>query len=379
MNELLHLIPRHRFETVVNNLGANRYVKRFSSWNQLTVLLYAQSSGKDSLRDIEQAFCLNSSRLYHLGISSVKRSTLADANRTRDYRVFEDLFYRFLDRCKDVAPKHKFKFKNPLYTLDATMIDLCLESFPWAKYRTSKGALKLHYQLDHSGNIPDFLVVTDGKYHEVTIAQERLCIIPDSIYCFDRGYLSFGWFRRIDEAKAYFVTRTKHNTGYTVIGQHAETNKKGVLSDQIIKLNGYYETKSYPDPLRLIHYHDKETDKTLVFLTNNFKLSALTIAQIYKARWQIEVFFKWIKQNLKIKTFLGTSKNAVMTQIWVAMCYYLMLAYIKYQTRYKYSIFYLHKAVKETLNCRLSLIDLLRASENILPKLKHDEYQYVFF
>lgn len=379
MNELLHLIPRHRFETAVNNFGANRYVKRFSSWNQLTVLLYAQSSGKDSLRDIEQAFCVNSGRLYHLGIPSVKRSTLADANKTRDYRVFEDLFYRFLDRCKEVAPKHKFKFKNPLYTLDATMIDLCLESFPWAKYRTSKGALKLHYKLDHSGNIPDFLVVSDGKHNEITIAKEQLRIIPDSIYCFDRGYLSFAWFRRIDEAKAYFVTRAKRNTGYTVIGQHEESNKKGVLSDEVIKLNGYYETDSYPDPLRLIHYHDKETDKTLAFLTNNFKLSALTIAQIYKARWQIEVFFKWIKQNLKIKTFLGTSKNAVITQIWIAMCYYLMLAYIKYQTRYKYSLFYLHKAIKETLNRRLSLIDLLRASERILPKLKHDEYQYVFF
>jgi len=379
MNELLHLIPRHRFETVVNSLGANRYVKHFSSWNQLTVLLYAQSSGKDSLRDIEQAFCVNSSRLYHLGIYSVKRSTLADANRTRSYQVFEDLFYRFLDRCKDVTPKHKFKFRNPLYTLDATVIDLCLTSFPWAKFRTSKGALKLHYQLDHCGNIPDFLVITDAKHHEVTIAQEKLCIIPDSIYCFDRGYLNFGWFRRIDEAESYFVTRAKDNTGYSVIGQHDGPNKKGVLSDEIIKLNGYYEIKRYPDPLRLIHYYDKETDKTLIFLTNNFKLSSLTIAQIYKARWQIEIFFRWIKQNLKIKTFLGTSKNAVMTQIWVAMCYYLMLAYIKYQTRYKYSLFYLHKAIKETLNCRFSLIDLLRASEKILPKLKQDEYQYVFF
>lgn len=379
MNELLHLIPRHRFETIVNNSYGNRYVKRFDCWNQLTVLLYAQVSGKDSLRDIEHGFKVNAGRLYHLGLSSVKRSTLADANKRRSYQIFENLFYRFLERCKNVTPKHKFKFKNPLYTLDATVISLCLSAFPWARYRTAKGALKLHYQLDHSGNIPDFLVVTEGNYHEVTVAQEKLRILPDSIYCFDKGYLNFGWFRRINEAKSYFVTRAKDNTGYTVIGQHSQPNKKGILSDEIITLNGYYEGKGYPSTLRLIRYHDKETDKILLFLTNNFVLSASTIAQIYKARWQIEIFFKWIKQNLKIKTFLGTSKNAVLTQIWVAMCYYLMLAYIKYQTRYKYSLSYLHKAIKETLTCRLSLIDLLRISTNALPSLKQDEFQYVFF
>lgn len=378
MNELLHLVPRHRFETIVNNLSGNRYVKRFDCWNQLTVLLYAQASGKDSLRDIEQGFCVNAGRLYHLGLSTVKRSTLADANKNRNYQIFENLFYRFLERCKDVTPKHRFKFKNPLYTLDATVINLCLAAFPWARFRTAKGALKLHYQLDHSGNIPNFLVVTDAKHHEVTVVQEKLDILPDSIYCFDKGYLNFGWFRRINQAKSYFVTRAKDNTGYDVIGQHAEPNKKGVLSDEVIRLKGYYEIKRYPTNLRLIRYYDKETDKTLVFLTNNFRLSSLTVTQIYKARWQIEIFFKWIKQNLKIKTFLGTSKNAVLSQIWVAMCYYLMLAYIKYQTRYKYSLFYLHKAIKETLTYRLSLIDLLRASEKMLPKLKHDEFQFVF-
>jgi hypothetical protein len=379
MNELLNLIPRHRFETVVNNLSGNRYVKRFDCWNQLTVLLYAQASGKDSLRDIEQAFKVNSERLYHLGLPQIKRSTLADANTTRDYHIFENLFYRLLERCKEITPRHKFKFKNPLYTLDATVIDLCLAAFPWAKFRTTKGALKLHYQFDHSGQIPNFLVVTDAKHHEVQVAQKNFTILADSIYCFDKGYLDFGWFRRIKEAKSYFVTRAKDNLKCEVIGQHNQPNKKGVLSDEIISLSGYYQNKDYPDKLRLIRYYDKETDKTLVFLTNNFGLCAITIAQIYKARWQIEIFFKWIKQNLKIKTFLGTSKNAVLTQIWVAMCYYLMLAYIKYQSRYKYSLFYLHRVIKETLLSRFTLIDLLRASERILPKLKDTEVQFAFW
>ena len=378
MNELLNLIPRHRFETIVSNHGGNRYVKRFDCWNQFTVLLYAQSSGKDSLRDIEQAFMVNSNRLYHLGLPAIKRSTLADANTNRNYCIYENLFYRFLERCKDITPKHKFKFKNPLYSLDATVIDLCLSTFPWAKFRTTKGALKLHYQFDYSGNIPSFLVVTDAKQHEVKVAKKDFDLIPDSIYCVDRGYLDFGWFSRINEAKAYFVTRAKDNLKYSVVGQHKEPNKKSVLSDEIISLSGYYPSQEYPATLRLIGYYDKETDKEFAFLTNNFHLSAFTIAQIYKARWQIEIFFKWIKQNLKIKTFLGTSKNAVLTQIWVAMCYYLLLAYIKYQTKYRYSLFYLHRVIKETLTCRLSIIDLLRAGEKTLPKLKREEFQFSF-
>lgn len=379
MNELLHLIPRHHFETVVNKLSGNLYVKRFDCWDQLTVLLYAQASGKDSLRDIEHAFRVNSERLYHLGLPDIKRSTLADANATRDYHIFENLFYRLLERCKNVTPRNKFRFKNPLYTLDATVIELCLTAFPWAKFKATKGALKLHYQFDHAGEIPSFMVVSDAKRSEVNIAQKNFTIISDSIYCFDKGYLDFDWFRRIKGAKAYFVTRAKDNLSYTVIGQHNLPNKKGVLSDEIIALRDYYSARNYPDNLRLIRYYDKETDKMLVFLTNNFNLSSLTISQIYKARWQIEIFFRWIKQNLKIKTFLGTSKNAVLTQIWVAMCYYLLLAYIKYQSHYKYSLFYLHRVIKETLLARFTLIDLLRASERILPRLKDVEAQLSFW
>lgn len=348
--QLQTFLPGHHFETLTKRYGGDRYVKKFSCWNHFTVMLYAQASGKDSLRDIEQGLWAQSSKLYHLGLTAkVCRSTLSVANTKRPYDMAEGLFYALLSRCKDLTPKHKFKFKNPLYSLDATVNDLCLSTFSWAKFRRTKGAIKLHYQFDHGGHIPAFLVVTDGKQHEVTVARSFLELIPDSIYCVDRGYLDFAFFARISEEKAFFVTRAKENLAYTVTGQHEKSPLSAILSDEHIQLTQFYAKKAYPKKLRLIHHYDAETDKILVFLTNHFTLSALTIANIYKARWQIEVFFKWIKQNLKIKMFFGTSKNAVLTQIWVAMVYYLLLAYIKYQTRYKGSLFYLHKCIKETL------------------------------
>jgi len=379
LNQLLHLFPRHQFETITNRHAGDHYVKKFSCWNQYTALLYAQASGKESLREIEQGLHLNNRRLYHLGLPQLKRSTLADANQRRSYQIYETVFYQLLKQCKDIAPTHKFRFKHPLHTLDATTIDLCLSSFPWARFRTAKGAIKLHYQFDHAGHIPDFLIVTDGKEHDVTIAKQSIDIIPDSIYCFDKAYIDFKWFWHIHKSRSFFVTRAKDNLNYEVTGQHAQSKKKAVRSDEVIVLSGYYKSKDYPGYLRLIQYYDKETDKTLTFLTNNFRLSATTIAAIYKARWQIEIFFKWIKQNLKIKTFLGTSKNAVLTQIWIAMCYYLMLAYIKYQTKYRYSLFYLHRVIKETLLSKFSLIDILRLSTEHLCSIKQSEHQYVFF
>jgi hypothetical protein len=343
MHQLLTLIPRHHFEKRVADLDIDRYVKTFTTWKQFTVMLYAQSSGKQSLRDIQNALAAQGTKTYHLGLpNGVKKSTLAEANKNRSYSVFEDLFYCLLSRCKNITPKHKFKFKNPLYAFDATTINLCLESFPWAKFRTTKGALKLHCQLDYSGNLPCFVAATNGKCHDLTVAKSLFKIVPDSIYCFDKGYMDFSWFRHIDINKAFFVTRAKKNLQYTVTGQQDVTDKGGVLSDEYITLQGFYTDKNYPGKLRLVRYYDPETDSILEFLTNNFRLAASTIARIYKSRWQIEVFFKWIKQNLKIKTFLGTSMNAVLIQVWTAMCYYLLLAYIKYQTKYKFSIFYLH-------------------------------------
>ena len=371
-------MPRHEFEKLVKQHESNRYVKKFTSWNQLITMIYAQASGKQSLRDIQQALEANSNRLYHLGLPPIKRSTLSDANTNRSYKVFEGLFYKLLGRCQDVAPKHRFKFKNPLHSLDATTIDLCLSVFPWAKFRTAKGGIKLHYDLNHAGMIPEFLRITDAKQHEIKIAKQFFPITPDSIYCMDKGYTDFEFFRHINDGKAFFVVRAKENLDCRLIGQHSEANKKGVVADELIELKGFYSSKDYPQLLRRIYYCDWETSKVYVFITNNMRLAALTIAQIYKARWQIEIFFKWIKQNLKIKTFLGVSENAVLTQIWIAMCYYLILSFIKFQTNYRHSLFYLHRVIRETLLARCTLIDILKATESVIPRLKRDDPQLTF-
>lgn len=376
LHQLLALLPRHQFDDFVSGHNGDRYVKSFSTWNQLTVLLYAQASGKISLREIENGLVTQGKRTYHLGLpGAVSRSTLADANAKRDYRIYENLFYSLLERCRDFTPKHRFRFKNPLYSLDATMIDLCLSSFPWAKFKARKGALKLHCQLDYAGELPSFVVMTDGKTQEISVARSQLPIIPDSIYCFDKGYTDYAWFRRITDEKAFFVTRAKNTMSVQFVGQHKVPEKSGVIFDEAIELSGPKARRDCPGKLRHIGYFDPESERYLEFLTNNFALSAVTIAKIYKARWQIEIFFKWIKQNLKIKTFMGTSKNAVMTQVWIAMCYYLLLAYVKYQARYKQSLFYLHRLVRETLLERASLFDLLSLNDARLARLKRQDPQ----
>jgi hypothetical protein len=358
-SELLKLCPRYHFDKAVERHQGDRYVKTFTTWQQYITILYSQITQKDSLRDIETGLSAQASRWYHLGFSGIRRSTLSDANANRDYKIFEDQFYRILNRCRQYTPKHKFRFKNPLYTIDATTIDLCLSVFPWAKFRKTKGAIKMHCLYDHSGAMPSFLTVTDGKKHDVRVAKETsFPLTPDSIVSVDKAYIDYKWLYSLNKHGVCFVTRAKSNINCEVTGQHPVSGK-GVLSDESILFLGHYSKKNYPDALRRIMYYDDERKKTLTFLTNNFRLAASTIAQIYKSRWQIELFFKWIKQNLKIKSFLGTSKNAVLTQIWVAMCYYLLLTYIKYQSKYGFSLLHLSRIIKETLFERKSLIDIM--------------------
>jgi len=268
-----------------------------------------------------------------------------------------------------------FRFKNPLYSFDASTIDLCLSAVPWAKFRVTKGAIKLHCLYSHSGDIPEFAVITEGKVSDITVAKSDLSIIPDSIYCFDKAYLDFGLWASIDLQKGYFVTKMKKSIKYKVTGQHTETLKKGILSDERIRL----KNKKYKGELRLIRFYDSESGIILEFVTNNFKLAPYTITQIYKTRWQIEIFFRWIKQNLKIKSFLGTSKNAVLTQVWVAMIYYLILTYIKYQTKFRSSLLYLHRIVREALMSKLTVIDLLRATPAKILNFKIKEFQHSFW
>lgn len=378
-SELLKLCPRYQFDKAVEQYHGDRYVKTFTTWQQFMAILYSQIKQKDSLRDIVTGLSAHAARWYHLGITGIYKSTLCDANAKRDYRIFEGLFYHLLARCKDLTPKHKFRFKNPLYTIDASTIDLCLSVFPWAKFRRTKGAIKLHCLYDHSGALPTFMTVTDGKRHDVRVVKDNTFpLLSDSIVSVDKAYIDYNWLKSLDEQGVWFVTRAKVNIDYAVVGQHLITSKK-VLSDERIILEGVLTRAKYPKDLRLIRYYDEERQKMLTFLTNNFKLAATTIAQIYKSRWQIELFFKWIKQNLKIKSFLGTSKNAVMTQIWIAMCYYLLLTYIKYQTKYSFSLLQLSRVVREMLFERKALIDILTLKPDRLKIRGDDPLQGALF
>ncbi len=369
-SELLKLCPRYKFEKAVEEYQSDRYVKNFTTWNQYITMLYAQIKHKDSLRDIETGLHARVSSWYHFGLRSVHRSTLADANTKRDYRVFVKMFEELLARCRAHTPEHRFHFKNELYTIDATTIDLCLTVFPWARFRKAKGAIKMHCLYDHSGALPSFLVVSDGKKHEVRAVKENpFPLSPDSIISIDKAYIDYKWLYSLDEQRIWFVTRAKINTDYAVTGQHT-VPRGNVLSDERIALKGPLTKKRYPKELRRIRFYDEENKKVLTFLTNNFRFSPNTIAAIYKSRWQIELFFKWIKKNLKIKSFLGTSKNAVMTQIWIAMTYYLLLAYIKFQTKYRHTLLQLSRVIREMLFERKNLIDILTLRPERLVSLR---------
>ena len=371
---LLAQLPRHQFENLVSHYGGDRYKKTFSTWNQFQVLLYAQCCGQQSLRDIETGFLSQASKLYHLGLpDKICRNTLSNANAKRDSDIYRDFFYKLVDRCKDLTPKHKFRFKNPLFSFDATTISLCLSVFPWARIKHKKGAIKMHVQLDYAGEIPVFLTVTKGDANDVKVAKDQFEICRDSIYCFDRGYVDYGWFESIDDKKAFFVTRLKERMSYRVVSG-GFTGTAGILSDERIIMS----SQEYPKELRLVRYYARDRDEVFEFITNNFTLPAKVIADIYKSRWQIEAFFKWIKQNLKIKTFLGTSENAVLTQVWVAMCYFLLLAYLKYQTKYKHSLYYLHRLIKATIFQKLTLIDILSLTKHRLSKIRGGDPQLVF-
>ena len=369
-NQFLKLVPRARFQTCVDRYGGDHRVRTMSCWSQFGTMAYAQLTGKTSLRDVVIGFANKVNYFYHLGLKKVSRSTLADANRDRDCRIYQELFEVIVSSCRDLAPKHKFRFKNTLKSFDATIISLSLEVFSWAKFRQAKGAIKVHTRLDHSGQIPDFVHVTPGKVHEINVAR-TLDMAEGDISVFDRAMIKYKWLYQIDQKKAYFVTRAKDNMSYRVVrkAEHhlparcGQARKKGILKDQIIRITGT-KADDIPIELRLVVYQDPETGNRYEFLTNIFHLSALTIARIYKARWDIELFFKWLKQHLKIKTFLGTSENAVMTQIWIAMITYLLLAYLKYQTRCHYTLLEMHRLIRENIFARLYLNSLLGVNGN---------------
>jgi len=381
--QLLQIMPWSDFERLVRQYGSDKYTKIMTTRGLFSGLLYAQARTKESLRDIQQGLLHHQAKWHHLGIKSVAKSTFSDANKRVGSVVFETLFYSLLEKTQRHHSDRRFKFKNPLYALDATVITMCLSLFDWAKFRQTKGGIKLHCLYNIKDQIPEFIVDTTAAEHEAKIPQEmELPLPPDSFITFDKGYIDFGVFSAYEKNGITFVTRPKSTMKYHVAGQQDISpylSKKGVLYEHHILLEGYYQKQDYPHKLRLIGYTCPDTGKTYQFITNNFKLSAYTITQIYKARWDIELFFKWIKQNLKIKTFLGTSSNAVMNQIWVAMIYLLLLKYIKHQTRYKGSILELFRAFSEALMDRLSLIDLLQLKPKDIPKVLAMNHQLSIF
>jgi len=358
LSQILKLVPRHEFESLANQHHSGRSFRTASRWSQFVTMSIAQLSGRRSLRDVVENVSAQQHRLYHLGSTKLSRSNLSRINENKPYQLYEALFAKLLNRCQKQAPGHGFRFKNELYSLDATTIDLCLSLFPWAEFRKTKGAVKLHVGMNHKGNLPEFVALTNGKRHEVNEGK-RLDFPKGSIVAIDRGYTDYKWYKQLSDKGIYFVCRLKSNATVRVVERFKVNRGNGLTSDQRVEFTGHYASKDCPIALRRIGYRDAETGKHYVFLTNNFKLSACTIAKIYKARWQIEIFFKWIKQNLQIKSFMGTSKNAVMTQIWIALCVYLLMAYLKFTSKTVKSMQQILRLLQFNLFEKWSLIDLI--------------------
>ena len=371
-SQILKFVPRHEFETLAKQHHCGRSFRSASRWSQFVSLALAQLSGRNSLRDIVDNVSAQAHRLYHLGSSKLSRSNLSRINEDKPYSLYEALFGKLLHRCQGMAPGHTFRFNNPLYSLDGSTIDLCLSVFPWADFRCTKGAIKLHVGLNHGGYLPEFVTVTECKIHEVIIGR-TLQFSKGSIVVIDRGYNDYAWYNQLTDKGIFFVTRLKSNARTRVVKRHAVVSGKGLTSDQTIEFTGPLTAKKCPIRLRRIGYRDPKTGKHYVFLTNNFKLAASTIADIYKQRWQIELFLKWIKQNLKIKSFVGTSRNAVMTQIWIALCVYLLLAYIKFQSRLNKSMQQILRLLQLNLFEKRDLMALLHGDPPPMPNFNPNQ------
>lgn len=329
--QIMEFLPWDTFYRIVNRYRGDYRVRTFRCSEQLRVMAFAQMTYRESLRDIEACLTSQTQKLYHMGISSaVCRSTLADANEMRDWRIYAELAQRLIAQARKlyVGESLAVDLDNTVYALDSTTIDLCLSMFPWANFRTAKAAVKLHTLLDIRGAIPSFIHISDGKLHDVNVL-DMLMLEAGAFYVMDRAYLDFQRLYTVHQAGSFFVTRAKSNLDARRVYSAPVDRKTGVVCDQLIALNGHYSRLSYPEQLRRIRFKVPETGKTLIFLSNNKTLPALTICALYKSRWEIEQFFRWIKQNLRIKSFYGTSENAVKTQIWIAVSVYVLIAIVK--------------------------------------------------
>ncbi len=349
--QLMDFLPLAAFRRSVARYQGDYKVRGFSCLDQFLCLAFAQLTYRESLRDIETCLRAMQPKLYHMGIRGrVARSTLADANETRDWRIYADFAHVLIGLAKPLYATEPFgvELTATVYAFDSTTIDLCLALFPWARFRQTKGAIKLHTLLDLRGNIPEVVYISDGKLHDVK-ALDLLIPLPGAYYVFDRGYLDFARLYRLAQAGAFFVTRAKTNLQYARRSSHPVDKTTGLRCDQTIVLTGPKTATLYPLPLRRIRYTDPDTGKRFVFLTNDFTLPALTIAQLYKARWQVELFFKWIKQHLRIKAFYGTSPNAVQTQVWVAISVYVLVAIVKKRLGLPQSLYTILQVLSVTL------------------------------
>ncbi len=360
-SQLMDFLPRQDFRRCVDRYRGNYKLQRFSCWDQFLCMAFAQLTYRESLRDIEACLRSAGTKLYHMGIRSrVSRNTLANANQVRDWRIYADFAQTLISMARELYVGDSFgvDLKQTVYALDATTIDLCLSLFPWARFRKHKGAVKLHTVLDLRGNIPSFILITHGKVHDVHLL-DQLAFEPGAFYIMDRGYLDFRRLYKISVAAAFFVTRAKKNFVFNRLYSLDVDKSTGVLSDQIISLHGFYSRKRYPEKLRRIRFLDAEHNKYLVFLTNNFALPAATIAQLYRSRWQVELFFKWIKQHLRIKAFYGTTPNALKTQIWIAISVYLLVAIAKKRLNVNASLYRILQVVSVTVFEKTPLLQAL--------------------
>ena len=372
--QVLQIFSKKEFYAAVKETKAEKGTKGFSSWDQFVAMLFCQLGQAHSLREICGGLASCMGKLKHLGIEAAPaRSTLSYANEKRSWRLYEAVFYQLLEKVRMIAPaKKKFRFRNKLFSLDATLIELCVSLFDWATYRQTKGAVKLHLLLDHDGYFPVFAQVTDGRTHEVKIAQ-NLTFPKGSIIVMDRGYVDYALFARWKKEGVWFVSRQKGNANYTVIEERPVPLHRSIVKDQLITLNVYYSKKHYPYPLRRIEVWDDTKKESIILITNHMTFGATTVASIYKDRWQIEVFFKTIKQNLKIKTFVGTSANAVMIQIWTALITLLLLKYMTFRSQFGWSLSNLIAMLRYNLFTYRNLWEWINSPYEVPPIIPNGE------
>lgn len=378
-SQVMEFLPHPEFQRCVRRYDGGSRVRTFSCWDQFLCMAFAQLTFRESLRDIEACLRSLGAKLYHLGIRGcVARSTLADANEHRDWRIYADLAQVLIQIARPLYAHESLAvdLDNTVYALDSTVIDLCMSLFPWAKFKAQQHALKVHTLLDLRGNIPTFLRITAAQLHDVNIL-DQLTPEAGSFYVMDRAYLDFERLHRFTQAQAFFITRARRNFRFRRLYSHPVDRTTGLLCDQTVDLVWFYPARGYPDHLRRIKYQDPETHKRLIFLTNNFLLPALHIAGLFKCRWQIEIFFKWIKQHLRIKAFFGTSPNAVKTQVWIAICTYLLVAITKKRLHLPHDLYTILQILSVTL-FEKTPIQQAFSQHPLIKHMQHDQNQLCF-